>query len=622
MARVTIQADKRATRAWLTRAIVRLRGRPLATLAASLVLIEAIVALVGGRFPVLSALVLVLAPGLALLPLLPERALRTWGAALAAAPALGFAASAVALITISSAGISITGTSARLTVAAIVLIGVLLASEEPAFSASRTELASTAALLAAVGAGIVLQGRVIGGSPVPGNDWAQYVLYANQIHAHGSLLIDNPFWMLGGRPFVQDPGVPALYGAFLGMTNLPAGVLEHGIWLFAVLAVLSTFALLRTFWGPVAGVIGATLWAVLPINHDMLGWHGLANAAALALLPLVLLFVVALLESPLEWKPAAGLALLLVALAAMHRLSLLVCLGALALVAVVALFQHTRWTTLASAARVAAALVVLAPGVVYDLITRQRGFEGVQGYKAYLDTKIDLGLVMRDMTFPFTLAAGLGVLFLLIRARSERRALPLAAMLLATLGLAYSWLVHFPVAYVRMAYFLPVALVPLLAVALSRLPARFAALLSAVVIAAILPLAWPQAHNVRDFYAFASDSSLRGVDVVSSQVRPGDVVVTDRCWSFLATWLVQSPTLSALDPGDILPKSEVRPAQQARAILRGTPNGRRLARRLDARFAMVDPNCADAKGRLGSPPRLGRPVFVSTRLVVLRLPGG
>jgi hypothetical protein len=265
---------------------------------------------------------------------------------------------------------------------------------------------------------------------------------------------------------------------------------------------------------------------------------------------------------------------------------------------------------------------VLAPGVAYDLVTRERGFGGLQDYKAYLDSKIDLNLVMRDMTFPFTLAAGLAVLFLLVRARSERRTVPLLAMLAAALALAYSWLVHFPVAYVRMAYFLPVALVPLLAAALSRIPARLAAAIAAVIVAAILPLAWPQAHNVRECYAFASGSSLRGANLVASELRPGDVVVTDRCWSFLATWLVQAPTLSALDPGDILPKAEVRPAEEARAILHGSAAGRDLARRLGARFAMVDPNCADAKGRLESPLPLGRPLFVSTRLVVVRLRGG
>src|SRR3712207_9548188 len=39
-----------------------------------------------------------------------------------------------------------------------------------------------------------------------------------EIRRHGALLIDNPYWMLG-VPFREDPGVPALYGAYLAMTG-------------------------------------------------------------------------------------------------------------------------------------------------------------------------------------------------------------------------------------------------------------------------------------------------------------------------------------------------------------------------------------------------------------------
>src|SRR5919201_7174550 len=106
---------------------------------------------------------------------------------------------------------------------------------------------------------------------------------------------------------------------------------------------------------------------------------------------------------------------------------------------------------------------------------------------------------------------------------------------------------------------------------------------------------------------------------VSADLRPGDVVVADRCWSFLSAWLLQADTLPALDPADILPKAEVGPAAQARAILRGTPEGARLARRFRVHFILTDPTCVSQDGRLAEPPRLGRPFFVSTKLVVMRL---
>ena len=69
----------------------------------------------------------------------------------------------------------------------------------------REDALAAAGLLVAVAAGLILEGRVIRGSPVPGNDWAKYVLYADEIRRHGSLLIDNPYWMLG-VPFREDPG--------------------------------------------------------------------------------------------------------------------------------------------------------------------------------------------------------------------------------------------------------------------------------------------------------------------------------------------------------------------------------------------------------------------------------
>ncbi|MFL5869239.1 MAG: hypothetical protein ACJ766_19215, partial [Thermoleophilaceae bacterium] len=113
--------------------------------------------------------------------------------------------------------------------------------------------------------------------------------------------------------------------------------------------------------------------------------------------------------------------------------------------------------------------------------------------------------------------------------------------------------------------------------------------------------------------------SVRGLDAVSAQLRPREVVVTDRCWSFLATWLLHTRTLPALDPADIQPKAELPRARQAHAVLSGSPEGRALARRLHVRFLLVDPGCSSANGQPTKPPRLGRPVFVSRRLVILRL---
>src|SRR4051812_34375575 len=74
-----------------------IRTRPLAASATAVVAAEALLALLGLRSPVFSAAAL-LAPGLALTPLLPEPARRSWTVALAAAPALGAAAACALLI--------------------------------------------------------------------------------------------------------------------------------------------------------------------------------------------------------------------------------------------------------------------------------------------------------------------------------------------------------------------------------------------------------------------------------------------------------------------------------------------------------------------------------------------
>ena len=102
----------------------------------------------------------------------------------------------------------------------------------------------------------------------------------------------------------------------------------------------------------------------------------------------------------------------------------------------------------------------------------------------------------------------------------------------------------------------------------------------------------------------------------------GTVVVTDRCWSFLTTWLLHTRTLPGLYPPDIQPRAELTRAREAQAILAGTPRGQELARRLGVRFLVVDPTCPDPEGVPLEPPGIGTPVFVSERLVVLRIGAG
>src|SRR5919109_1698640 len=388
----------------------RVGERPLAVGGLLLVGLEALVASLNVGAPWLSLTALVLAPGLALAPLLPARVRTSPVATLACAPALGIAASSVLLVSLSSAGASLDGAVVRIALAAMVLVGLLLPWPEADRPPERADLPVAGGLLAALALGVLLQQQVIGGDPIPGNDWAKYLLYADEIAARGELLIDNPFWMLG-VPFREDPAVPALYGAFLSLSGEPASLLTHGIWVFAVISILSVFAFTRAFWGGLAAVLAAALWAVLPISHDILGWHGAPNLAAICLLPVLLVFLTEMAagraagEDGLEPAEILGLALVLVALAATHRLSALV--GGMSLVVVLAvgsakgrtrpIMRDLGWTAIAVAA--------LAPGVAYDLVERARTFGGTQGYQAYLTTKVSLGPLVGDLTVVFTVLA-------------------------------------------------------------------------------------------------------------------------------------------------------------------------------------------------------------------------
>jgi hypothetical protein len=601
----------------------RVGERPLAVGAGLIVALEALLGSAGASAPLLSAAALVLAPGLALAPLLPAQVRESPLAVLAAAPVIGFAASSVLLITLASVGVSLDPTAIRLALASVVAGGLFLPWPEAARLPGRADLPAAGGLALALALGAVLQQRVIGGDPIPGNDWAKYLLYADEVAVHGQLLIDNPFWM-PGVPFREDPGVPALYGSFLSLSGEPASTLAHGIWFFAIASILAVFAFVRALWGDVAGVIAAGLWAVLPISHDILAWHGAPNLAAICLLALLLPYLAVLTSERIGRGEAVGLGLVLVALAATHRLSALV--GAMAIVvtlawAIAAAEGGARRDIVRNCGFVTLAVLALSPGVLYDLIERARTFGGTQDYRAYLSAKVNLGPVVGDLSVIFTVLAVAALVFAVRLAGRDRAVAALLSLLAVVIALAYSWLLEIPTAYFRMAYYLPLALVPLVALALVRLLGpRRAALGGALASLAIAVFAWVQGSNVRDFYAFTNDASLRGLDALSAQLRPNEVVVTDRCWSFQATWLLHTRTLPALEPEDIQPKAELRRARQARTVLDGTPEGLALARRLGVRYLIVDPTCVDTRERPTRPPAVGTPLFVSKRLVVLRLP--
>lgn len=594
-----------------------------------IVAVEGLVALVFGPQPFLVACLLALVPGLALTPFLP-RELAAPAVRVTVIPLVGLATASIAIITASTLAVPLTSLSIRLLLAAVAVAGVVASARfgsgreaSQAVAAARSGEGTVLVLLGAVLClGITLEALIVGGKPLPGQDWGHYLVYADQIRQQHSLLINNPYWMGGGKPFLEDPGVPALYGAYVLLSSQATSVLIQGIWVFAALGILSVFTFTAVLWGAQAGLVAAGLYAAVPMNLDILAWHGLATVYALTILPLVLLALGMMLRRNCGARWSAFLALGLVALAAAHRLTFLVALLTLVPCLGVALWQRFRETTRFIVWTVIVAAVVGA-GVIADLARRNADTKGVEDYRAYLPTKVNWDLVGRDLTSLLGVmgAVALVLTFVLRPLRRDAARFVLYFLLAAILALTYAWVVHFPMGYYRPSYYLPLLLAVAVGVAWSRLIPRLM-FASAAVIVLVALQARDLAPALRNFYSYANRGSLTGLDYVKTLSQRRDVIVTDTCWGFLAEWLLKQPILAAEDPSLILPKTEVEPALVARRILYGGESGARLAKRIGVRFALVDPQCTHQTGQPVAPPDIGTPIFASTRLVVLDLRDG
>lgn len=612
----------------LARRVGRLEGA--AVLAAVIWVAEVTTAIGGQPSGVLSAAVLGLVPGLCAWRLLPKELAPL--ARVAAIPIVGMAISSTLLISVAALGVALTDVTLRALPGMMVLLALVVppTRTHPPRTALRQAALSYAPVALGLGAvvtlGIFLQGQVLGRYPVPGQDWGHYLLYAQEIARHHSLLIDNPYWMLG-VPFREDPGTPALYGSYLIMTGKSATTLGHGIWVFAALGPVSLFVLATGLADRVAGLVAAALYAVIPINQTILGWHGLANVYALQFVPIALLAAAMLLRGGRDWRWSALLALMMVALLAGHRLTLGFTLAAVGLMALTALALGYR-PKLRSIAVAAGASAVAGAGVMADLIVRGEGSGGLQGYRTYLHTKVDWELTARDLTAPVWTVGVVALLAILGRRvlRRDVSATVLVGLTGATLLLAYAWLLGIPSVYYRAAYFLPLLIAVAVGLATSGVwllvPrwGRIVPVLLAVVLAATALRAYDRAAITRDFYAWSNPSALRGLDLLSRRLAPDDVIVADRCWSFLSAWLLQRPALAAIDDADIQPAAELEGAAVARWLLNGPDAATATASVMGARYALVNPTCTDSvEGRPIAPPRRGTPVFASERLVILRL---
>jgi hypothetical protein len=599
----------------------------LAFAALIFVLAAAILRLATGHSPSIVAIGCLVAPGFALTALLPAE-LRAAPISWLLALPLGFAITSILLITASGLGLPLTDAVVYLLLAAACGAG-LLASVRFSGSSPELRLRERAAaapeipilLAGAVLLGIGLEARAIGGSPLSGADWAHYLLYSTEIAQHHGLLLQNPYWMLGNASFAEDPGAPSLYGAYLVLSGHGPGLLYHGIWLFAVIGILTAYVFVRTLFGDVAGVAAAAVCAVAPLSLNILTWHGLANVYAIMYIPLILLAAGMMLRGRGELRWSGFLALFLVALVAAHRLSFLIVMVALIMLGLLALVRAPR-ETLEFSLRTLLFAAAFGFGVAVYLIRQSSSLGGLQSYKAYLPTKIDssiLEMVARYLSWPLIAAAALGLLIVLLRKRLrlDPAAWVPIAFLAALVLVALSYVVHFPTEYSRVVYYLPLPIAALIGIGSTAVPGRVALLLGVLLVAVVAPLSYTRAEEARRFFTFVDPGSERGLAYLSRKLEPGDVVAADRCWSFLASWELKHRVLAGLDPSLSLAGSEARPASVARKILVGSRQSVKLAERYGVHYALIDPICTDELGRPPVVPGHGAPVYESTHLVII-----
>ena len=604
--------------------IARIRRPPAA--AVILVAVEAAVAHLAGPQAFLALIALVVAPGLAALPFLP-REFQTFSARVAAVPVIGLTLAALIVISLGGAGLPITATSIRcallvLSCASLILAGRWSSDAEPASGWSRREL-GVVAVLAAIGClAATLQQRVLGTTPLPGQDWGHYLLYVDEIRRHHSLDLVNPYWMLGGKPFPDDPGMPAVYAAFGLMSGVGTGSLVQGIWLVALVAGASCFVCASILWGRAAGLVAAGLYAAVPMNLDMLGWHGLANVHALTLMPLLVLCAAMALRGRLGRRWACLTAFVLLGLAVGHRPSLLFGLAVSCLVAPLVVRRAGR-RAVAFIGWTGCVTLIAGSAVLVELVDRSRAIGAINAdYRSFLDTKVDWTLVGRDLTVPLELVGAVAIAaFAVPRLRRDPATAALVAVAVAILGFSYAWIVHVPFAYNRAPYYAPLLVALAVAATWSVLLPRW----TAVAVAALIAVTALKAHDVapvyRSFYGYANAGSLRGLGLLKARIRADEAVVTDNCWGFLSPWLLQQRVVAAQDRALIYPRSELRGAAIARQVLYGK-GGASLARSRSIRYALVDPLCTHQDGQPVERPRFGLPIYASTRLLILDLAPG
>jgi len=620
--------------------VTALRPPASSVAAVALVALDALVRVAGG--PYVGATVLLLAAcGLALLPFLP-RELGTPSLQAAVAPALAVGAFAVLLTTISVVGIPLGEPSIRLSVAALVLglaVPAALVSRRggasPRAWAPRSELVALAVLTAVAAFAFASSWDLAYPFQARGTDWGHYLLYADEVEAQQSLLIDDPLAGEDGRVFADPPAVGAVYGSFLILDGVSSWTLAWGLLVVSALTVLSVYAAVGGLWGVGAGLVAAGAYAVAPIRLDPMYWHGLGTTLALLFLPLTVLSLGLLFRGSRDRRTVALLAFSLVGVAAAHATSALV---VAVLVLLVPLVDAARRLIAGRSALrgwwqdgivrpmlagVGLALV-LGAGVLAHLLQQSARLGEPVSYRFLGPDWLDRAAIEGYYSWEFlaVVAVALALVVSSQRLRGDPALLAALALVLACVAVEELWRLHVPFEYRRVVYYLAIALVLVVGVAFLRFRPRAAWIAVWVVAFAYLAhlsvgLRLPQ--RVLDG-SEPRDPAVTELIAFRERLDGGELpegrLVSDPCLHFAVPYLVRRPTLPAFGERQVGFVERLPLARKAARVLEGGAAGRAVAAGLGVRYAVADPACEpDLAVRLG-----GTVVLENEGVVVVRLP--
>lgn len=607
--------------------------------AAALLALDVVIRLLAaGPYPGATFLLLV-ACGISVFPFLPNE-LGTPSVRLAVLPALGLGSFAILLTTVSIVGVPLTEVSIRLAVLALVvalaaaspLLGQGDDSPTPTWSV-RKEGIAIAVLVGVFAFSLGSSWDIAGSFPPRGTDWGHYLLYAEEVEAQDALLIDDPLAGEENRVFADPAGVGAVYGSFLILDGTSSRPLGSGVVIASALTPLSVYAAVGALWGIGAGLLAAAAYAVSPIRLEPMYWHGLATTLALVFLPLVVLALGLMYRGSRDRRTIGLLGFSLAGVAVSHSTSAVV---AALLIAVVVAIELIRMLTsrrspyprpgdgvLRPVLVGVAIALVLGAGVVAHLRSQSAELGSPVSYRLFEPDWLTLQTVVDYYSWPFLAMAAVSVLVLLVRGnlRRDHALLALAALGVASVLVGQLWRIHVPFEYRRAVYYLGVALVMLIGAASLRLPRRGLWVAGYVVALAYI------AHTSIGFRL--PERLLRGEQERSAAVDAliefrerldrGDevdteLVVADSCLHFVVPYLLQRPTIAAFEDWQVGFSNRVPLARAAAAVIRGGPEGRRLAESLGVGYVVLDPRCTER-------PNLGGTVVAQNDVItIIRLP--